>query len=65
VTYVLDACALIAMFNIEPGAKIIRDMLVQATAGEIKVFLNPVNLTEVYYDRIKIAGIEQAKEIRD
>jgi predicted nucleic acid-binding protein len=64
-TYVLDACALIAMFNLEEGATKIRELLLRATAGEDEtvVCINPVNLLEVYYDCIKVDGRKRADEI--
>ena len=62
-TYVLDACALIAVFNNEPGSSKIHDLLVQSLTGDVLVVMSPVNLAEVYYDRIKKVGLEQANEI--
>jgi predicted nucleic acid-binding protein len=61
--YVLDACALIAMFNLEAGAATVRDLFLQVAAGKAAVYISPVNLLEVYYDRIQIVGAERAKEI--
>jgi predicted nucleic acid-binding protein len=63
--YVLDACALIAVFNIEAGAEKVRRLLLNATAREdgTVVYINPVNLLEVYYDRLKIVGYGRAEEI--
>ncbi|MDR1929050.1 MAG: PIN domain-containing protein [Treponema sp.] len=61
--YVLDACALIALFNIEPGAQKVRELLLRAATGEITVYINAVNLLEVYYDRIRIEGLEKAEQI--
>jgi predicted nucleic acid-binding protein len=63
VIYVLDACALIAVFNAEPGAEKIRNLLWEATNGEISVYISPVNLLEVYYDRIKVENLEKADAI--
>ena len=63
--FVLDACALIAMFNLEAGAAKVRNLILRAAAGEheTEVCISPVNLLEVYYDRIKVAGHERADEI--
>jgi predicted nucleic acid-binding protein len=62
-TYVLDACALIAVLNNEQGSANVRKLLLQATNDEISVFINPVNLLEVYYDLIKTDGLQQADDI--
>lgn len=58
--YILDACALIALLNKEPGYEEINNLLLQAEHGELSVCINIVNLLEVYYDRIKISGLEKA-----
>jgi len=47
--YVLDACALIALTNQEKGADIVADVLKQVTHGIIRLYMNRVNLYEVYY----------------
>lgn len=64
-TYVLDACALIAVFNIEPGSSKVRDLLVRSMTGEVLVVMSPVNIAEVFYDRINVTGLERANEIFD
>jgi predicted nucleic acid-binding protein len=61
--YVLDACALIAVFDTEPGSKTVRDLLMESLTGGVSVFMSPVNLTEVYYDRIKVDGPDKAREL--
>ena len=62
-TYVLDACALISVFNAEPGSGKVRDLLIRSITSEVLVVMSPVNLAEVYYDRINIVGLEQANKI--
>jgi len=59
-SYVLDACALIALFDDEPGADIVEDLINQAKNNEITLTMNAANLIEVYYDRIRAVGTEQA-----
>jgi predicted nucleic acid-binding protein len=63
--FVLDACALIALFNREAGAAKVRDLILQAAAGEeeTEICISPVNLLEVYYDRIRVVGPDRADEI--
>lgn len=52
--YILDACALIALLNREEGWETVRELLIQASAGNAEVFMNSVNLLEVYYDRLRL-----------
>jgi len=61
--YVLDACALLMIFNGEPGAQKVLDLLEQAETGSIRLSMSIVQLTEIYYDRIYIAGIDEARAI--
>jgi predicted nucleic acid-binding protein len=58
--YILDACALIAFFDGEEGAVIVRNLLDRAKNNEITLTMNAANLIEVYYDRIREVGTEQA-----
>jgi predicted nucleic acid-binding protein len=62
VTYVLDACALIALFNGEPGADIVARLVEKAERGDIGLSMSIIQLLEVYYDRIYAVGVEAAKE---
>jgi len=61
--YILDACALIAFFDGEEGAIIVRNLLDRAKNNEITLTMNAANLIEVYYDRIRVVGIEQADAV--
>jgi predicted nucleic acid-binding protein len=58
--YILDACALIALFDDEKGADIVEDLFDQARNSQITLTMNAANLIEVYYDRIRKVGAEQA-----
>ena len=58
--YVLDACALIALLDSEPGYEKVSNLLFEAESGEISVYINIVNLLEVYYDRINVSSLERA-----
>jgi len=58
--YILDACAILAFFDGEEGAIVVRDLLNQARNNQITLTMNAANLIEVYYDRIRKVGIEQA-----
>ena len=48
-TYILDACALIAVLNQENGAEPVKKILEQAETKKVKIYLNKINLLEVYY----------------
>ncbi|MDR3147273.1 MAG: PIN domain-containing protein [Treponema sp.] len=61
--YVLDACAIIAMLDTEPGSKKVRDLFIESLTSDVMICMSPVNLTEVYYDRIEVDGQDKAKEI--
>ena len=58
--FVLDACALISLLNKEQGYEKIRNLMIGAELGEVSVYMNSVNLLEVYYDRIKVNGADVA-----
>lgn len=47
--FVFDSYALIGYLKNEIGAEIIEDFLKRAGEGEIRVYLNEINLGEVYY----------------
>ena len=52
--FVLDACALIAYFSKENGSENVKSILKEAIDDtNTKIFMNKVNLLEVYYDVIK------------
>ena len=47
-TYILNACALIALFKKEQGADKVRALLDDAIAGQSVVYMHTVNLIEVH-----------------
>jgi predicted nucleic acid-binding protein len=61
--YILDACALLALFDDEKGADIVEGLLDQAKNNEIIITMNAANFIEVYYDRIRKLGAKQADAI--
>jgi predicted nucleic acid-binding protein len=63
VIYVLDACALIALLDDEEGKDKIDELFTKARAGEISLYINIINLLEVYYGYIRVDGIESASKI--
>ena len=58
--FVLDACALLAVARNEKGADIVVDAYNKANKGEAKLFLNRINLLEVYYDFYRYKGKDYA-----
>jgi predicted nucleic acid-binding protein len=58
--YILDACALLALFNNEQGADIVEDLMKRCLAGKIQLYISVVQLLEVYYDRLRVKGLDFA-----
>jgi predicted nucleic acid-binding protein len=62
-TYVLDACAMIAYLNGEPGAAVVNEMLNDPAR---ECVAHAINLCEVYYDALRAADEPTANQaIRD
>jgi predicted nucleic acid-binding protein len=61
--YILDACALLALFDDEKGADIVEELLDRAKNDEITITMNAANFIEVYYDRIRKLGTKQADAV--
>ena len=61
--HVLDACALTAYFEKEPGYEKVKELLIEAASGNRKLFLSTVNWGEVHYVTHRTHGIEQANKI--
>ena len=62
-TYVLDACALIALLAKEGGADKVAGAYSEATIGNAKVLMNAVNLVEVYYDFYRAYNEDTANDM--
>jgi predicted nucleic acid-binding protein len=58
--YLLDACAVLALLDNEKGANVVSGLLDSAKRGEITLSMNAANFIEVYYDRIRAVGSEEA-----
>ncbi|KFI34649.1 toxin PIN [Peptococcaceae bacterium SCADC1_2_3] len=61
--FVLDACALIAFLNDEEGADEVEKILQIAKQEKAQIFINQLNLLEVYYGVYREDGKEVAEEI--
>jgi predicted nucleic acid-binding protein len=64
-TYVLDACALLAIYKMEPGWEEVYALAMRANAGDILLHIHIVNLLEVYYGIRREKGPEAAQKIFD
>jgi PIN domain nuclease of toxin-antitoxin system len=66
-TYILDACALIALLNRElgKGYETVKDLLDRAVTGEITLCMSLVNLVEVYYRIIQLKGVQTADTVME
>jgi len=58
VTYLLDACSLIAFFRKEPGGEVLFDLLLDSKA---RFVIHALNVCEVYYDFFRADGETAAK----
>jgi predicted nucleic acid-binding protein len=61
--YLLDACALLALFNGEKGDAVVDNLLLQAEDGQIVLYMHIAQLLEVYYDRLYLMDMALVKEI--
>jgi predicted nucleic acid-binding protein len=59
-TFILDACALIALFKREQGAEKVKALLDEALVGQSVLYMNIVNLIEVHYGFYRTLGEEKA-----
>jgi len=62
-SYVLDACALVAVINRENGAETVDKLFHQAVKGEVNLFISIINLLEVNYGFIGDIGIAKTQKI--
>lgn len=62
-SYVLDAFALLAMFKAEAGGTRVRELIQEATRGEVMLAMATVNLGEVFYKTIRQSELERARTV--
>lgn len=60
--YVLDACALLALINNEQGADRVEAVIREALIGDVEVYMNKINVYEVYYGIYRVEGQTKADE---
>ena len=61
--YLLDACAILVICNEETGAHRVLGLLGQVRTGAVRLSMSIIQLLEVYYDRIYVAGENEARII--
>jgi predicted nucleic acid-binding protein len=59
-SFVLDACALLALLRNEQGADLVAAVMNAANNGEAEIVMHKLNLMEVYYDLYRALGKEKA-----
>jgi predicted nucleic acid-binding protein len=64
-TFILDACALIALLDHEPGWEKVYTLTMRANAGDILLYIHIVNLLEVYYGIRRDEGAKAAQVMLD
>ncbi len=60
--YILDSFVILAYLGNEEGADKVEELINKAEGGEIKLFMNYVNLGEVYYIVAREFGTAKANE---
>jgi PIN domain nuclease of toxin-antitoxin system len=63
--YILDACALAAFFNDEEGADVVQGILLEADDAKAQIYMNKLNLFEVYYGIRRDDGLQKAEAFYD
>jgi len=61
-TFVLDACALIAFLDDEEGADKVEDILRKARRNECAIYMNKLNILEIYYGIFREDSKEKAEK---
>ena len=59
-TYIFDACALIALLKKEQGVDKVMALLDEAHTGQSAIYMNTINLIEVYYWFYRALGREKS-----
>ena len=62
-SYVIDSFAMIAFFEDEPGAEKVADVLNALMKQKAKAFMSMINWGEVYYNTMRVQGINKAEEV--
>ena len=62
-TYILDACSLIALFKKEKGADRVKALFNEAMTGHVDIYMNTINLIEIHYLFYRALGKEKSNLI--
>jgi PIN domain nuclease of toxin-antitoxin system len=62
-SYILDACALLALLKEEEGAYAVDNLFQKAVRGEAALYMSIINLLEVFYGFIRESGLDREEEI--
>jgi ribonuclease VapC len=62
---VLDSYALMAFYEDEPGADVVRNLLLKAVDNEIKLLISVVNVGEIWYSIARVTSPETADRYID
>jgi predicted nucleic acid-binding protein len=61
--FLMDACALIAFLSDERGTDKVEDVFNEAKNGKFRIYMNKINLLEVFYGIYREDGKEKAEEV--
>jgi len=61
-TYIIDACALIAFLQNEPGSVVMSEIIWEGTTGAADLYMHKLNLLEVYYGSLREYGLKRSNE---
>ena len=61
--YILDACSLLSIAREEPGYETVVSLIDKANKSKIYLYINKINLLEVYYDVSRSEGIQTAESV--
>ena len=64
-TYIFDACTLLAFYKDEKGAEKIETLLDEAVSGQSKIYMHAINLIEIHYFFLRVLGLAKANIILD
>jgi predicted nucleic acid-binding protein len=64
-TFILDACALIAVLNKENGAAVVLELLYKAANHRATIIMNKFNFLEVYYRIYRDYGNDDANKLNN
>jgi len=62
-TYIFDACVLLALIKNEKGFDKVKALLAEAKSGQSIIYMNIINLIEVNYYFYRVLGKEKSASI--